>query len=163
MVYVALGMNLLSFGIIQLALILPSSTNDEHLVFKAVLGLSGLRIFSSLTAYVVSQIVDIQLYALIKKWTGSRFLWLRNNGSTCASQLVDTVIIDIVYLYWGLGMTLTEVMPIMFFSYFYKAFFSLAATPLFYLCVFLVKANWKLSALRIPKKQVQGVMYESNV
>lgn len=139
MVYMAFGMSFLSFGIIQLALMLPSSGTHEQVAFATVLGLSGLRIFSSLTAYLMAQLVDIQLYALIKKWTGSKWLWLRNNGSTCLSQLVDTLLIDIIYLYWGLSMGWNEVWPIMVFSYSYKAFFSVAATPLFYLSVFLVQ------------------------
>ena len=160
MVYIAFAMNLLSFGIIQFALILPSTIEKEQAVFKSVLGLSGLRIFSSLTAYLVAQIADIQLYALIKKWTGARFLWLRNNGSTCASQLIDTIVIDIIYLYWGLAMGLNEVIPIMLISYLYKALVSIANTPLFYLTVFLVKTNWKLPILESPIKQNQGIIYE---
>jgi len=156
MVYNALAMNILSFGIIQLALILPNSIEEEQQAFKAVLALSGLRIFSSLTAYIVAQIVDIQLYALIKSWTGSRFLWLRNNGSTCVSQLIDTVLIDIIFLYWGLEMGFREVVGIMLISYMYKALFSFAITPLFYLAVFLVKTNWNF-------KYRQGVVYESKM
>lgn len=144
MVYLALAMNLLTFGIIQFALMLPISSHEEEIAFHAVLGLSGLRIFSSLTAYLVAQLVDIQLYALIRRWTGEGFLWLRNNGSTCASQLVDTVLIDLIYLYWGLGMKMSTVLPIMLISYLYKAFCSAANTPLFYLIVFLVKTNEKL-------------------
>lgn len=145
MVYMALGLSLLSFGIIQFALILPASNLLEQNLFAAVLGLSGLRIFSSLTAYLISQLVDIQLYALIKKWTGQKWLWLRNNGSTCISQGVDTVVIDVIYLYLGLGMGWNEVLPIMAFSFAYKAFFSIANTPLFYLSVYLVQSNWSLS------------------
>ncbi len=99
MVYIALGMNLLSFGIIQIALFLPTSIEEEQTAFQAILGLGGLRIFSSLIAYIFTQIIDIQIYSLIKSRTGLRFLWLRNNGSACVSQIVDTVIIDMTYLY----------------------------------------------------------------
>lgn len=139
MVFTALGMNLLSFGIIELALWLPTDLSDSQNAFKAVLGLSGLRIFSSLTAYAIAQIADIQLYALIKKWTGPRFLWLRNNGSICISQLIDTIAIHIIFLYWGLNMEIEHVLPIMIFSYAYKALFSIATTPLFYVCFFTLK------------------------
>lgn len=160
MVYIALGMNLLSFGIIQLALMLPNIDAQEQAVFKAVLGLSGLRIFASLTAYIVAQLVDIQLYALIKKWTGTPHLWLRNNGSTCASQIVDTVIVDLIYLYMGLGMGLLEVASIMLISYAYKVIFSFVNTPLFYLFVHLVKINWKLPLL---ESHIKGVKYGTNL
>lgn len=142
MVYIAFAMCLLSYAIIQVALFLPphSGQNDA---FSEILGTSSLRIFSSLTAYLVSQVVDIQVYAWIKSLTGVRFLWLRNNASTCLSQLVDTVLIDLIFLYWGLGMTMGDVLPIILFSFAYKACFSVANTPLFYLCVFLVK-KWEI-------------------
>ena len=119
MVYIALGMNLLSFGIIQLGILLPTAGIEEQKAFDGVLGLSGLRIFSSLISYLTSQLVDIKLYAAIKRWTGSKFLWLRNNASTCISQLVDTVMIDLIFLWWGLGMNMVEILPIMIFSYLY--------------------------------------------
>ena len=65
MVYIALGMNLLSFGIIQLGILLPTAGIEEQTAFDGVLGLSGLRIFSSLISYLTSQLVDIKLYAAI--------------------------------------------------------------------------------------------------
>lgn len=139
MVYTALAMNLLSVVLIELAILMPAGSKEEQVAFQAVLGLSGLRIFSSLISYLTSQLVDIQLYALIKRWTGPRFLWLRNNGSTWVSQIVDTVMIDIIYLWWGLGMVMGDIAPIMLFSFTYKAFFSVALTPLFYLLVYTVR------------------------
>lgn len=155
MIYIALGMSLLSFGIIQIALLLPASPLENSNAFHATLGLSGLRIFSSLTAYLVAQIVDIQLYALIKIWTRERFLWLRNNGSTLVSQLVDTVIIDIIYLYWGLNMEMTQVLPIMVFSYAYKSLFSATSTPLLYFFLFLIK-RWQTLKLSLGFPKTVG-------
>lgn len=143
MVYIALGMNLLGFAIIQVTLLLPAATEAEQMAFKAIMGLSGLRIFSSLISYLVAQIADIQIYAWIKKWTGPRFLWLRNNASTCISQIIDTIMIDIIYLWWGLSMEMAHVWPIMFFSFTYKIFFSVANTPFFYLLIYLAKCDWQ--------------------
>ncbi len=159
MIYIALAMNLLSLALIQISLILPSAAFEEQKAFQAVLGLSGLRIFSSLISYITSQVIDIQIYAAIKQWTGPRLLWLRNNGSTCLSQIIDTVMVDLIFLWWGLGMTLTEVIPIMLFSYAYKACFSIASTPLFYLLVFIVRGKWQTDTQVFrffsPKKNTQ--------
>lgn len=141
MVYTALAMSLLSFIIIQIALLLPSNELEDQKAFQIVLGLTGLRVFSSLISYLTSQIVDIQLYAAIKRLTGPKFLWLRNNASTCISQIVDTVMIDLIFLWWGLGMTMKEVAPIMLFSYLFKACFSVACTPLFYFLVYIMRRN----------------------
>jgi queuosine precursor transporter len=145
MVYLALAMCLLSFGLIQLTLLLPTDSNQ--IAFEAVLGLSGLRIFSSLIAYLCAQIVDIQVYAAIKRWTGSKWLWLRNNGSTCLSQLIDTLMIDLIYLWWGCHMPFKTVVPIMVFSIAYKAFFSIAGTPLFYFLTFALKRKGRIYPL----------------
>jgi uncharacterized integral membrane protein (TIGR00697 family) len=153
MVYAALAMNVLSLGLIQVALLLPASSQEDTTAFKAVLGLSGLRIFASLVAYLTAQIVDIQLYDLIKSRTGFRFLWLRNNGSTCVSQIVDTVVVDVIYLFWGLGMVWDQVVAIMILSYVYKVSFSVVTTPLFYLCV----AMWRK---RFTNK---GIVYEASL
>ncbi|HEY2810600.1 MAG TPA: queuosine precursor transporter [Rhabdochlamydiaceae bacterium] len=129
MVYIAFGMSLLSFILIYIALLLPTADAQQQSAFQAIMGLSSLRIFSSLISYIIAQNVDISLYALLKKKT--RFLWLRSNGSTWFSQLIDTLVIDLIFLYWGLGWSLTQVFPVMAFSYAYKAFFSLLLTPLF--------------------------------
>ena len=147
MVYIAFAMNLVSFGIIEAAVWLPNWSHENQVAFTAILGLSGLRIFSSLTAFISAQIVDIQLYAIIKRWTGPGLLWLRNNGSTCISQIVDTVVIDMIFLYWGLGMNFGQVLPIMMFSYCYKAFFSVVGTPFFYLFVYLMRRNESVSGI----------------
>ena len=140
-VYIALGMNLLTLGILQLSLIIPSVSPEGQKAYQAILGLSGIRTFSSLIAYLVAQIADIQIYAMIKRWTGARFLWVRANGSTWISQLIDTVLIDLIFLCWGMNMSLAQVLPIMVFSFCYKAFFSVANTPFFYLGVYLIKGK----------------------
>jgi queuosine precursor transporter len=139
MVLITLGMNILTFGILQIALIAPGHSSEMQEAFHHVLGLSGLRIFASLVAYSCAQFIDIQVYAAIKRWTGLRHLWVRANGSTWISQLVDTLCIDLLFLYWGMQMPLTKVVPIILFSFAYKALFSLVTTPLFYLLFYLLK------------------------
>lgn len=136
MVYVALSMNLVGFALIEIALMLPG---ENQQFFQMTLGLSSLRIFSSLAAFTLSQVVDIQLYGFLKKLTQDKHLWLRNNGSVVIAQAVDTVVIDLLYLYGGLHFTLNEIWPVMLFSMSYKVLFSLASTPLFYLLVHLSK------------------------
>lgn len=151
MVYTALGMNVLGFGLIQAALMMPAHSAEEQSAFGAILGLSGLRIFSSLTAYIVAQLAGISLYAMIKRWTNSRHLWLRNNGATLASQILDTIIVDMIFLYWGLGMGMDLVAPVMVFSYAFKAVFSAANTPLLYLFVYLIRGTRQGSTRRQSK------------
>lgn len=145
MVLTALGLSLLSYAIIQIALWLPSNQPDFQRSFDAVLGLNGWIVLASLTAFVAAQILDVQLYAWIRSLTGDRMLWLRNNGSTLISQLVDTVLVNWIFLRFGLGMETTAIFHIMLFSYGYKAVFSIGMTPLFY---WLVRRGRELPALK---------------
>lgn len=138
MVTIALGVSVFSFCLIQLVLALPGSANEP---FQTALELSGLRIFSSLVSYIAAQFAGIRIYAAIKRWSGAKWLWLRNNGATFSSQIIDTILIDTIFLWWGLGMAFSKVAPIMVFSYCYKMLFSAACTPLFYFLVFLIRGK----------------------
>jgi uncharacterized integral membrane protein (TIGR00697 family) len=53
--------------------------------------------------YFISQNLDVYVYAKIKEWnSSSRTLWIRNNGSTFISQLVDTVLVTIGFALVGI-------------------------------------------------------------
>jgi hypothetical protein len=138
MVYLTFGMSFLSFLMIKAALWLPSSTQESHDHFHAVLGLNGVLLFGSLTAYLCSQTIDIQLYTWIKTCTGPSHLWVRNNGSTLIAQLFDTLIVNTIHLHFGAGIEFSLVIPIIAISYFYKFTFNLLLTPFFYLAVFFL-------------------------
>lgn len=49
-------------------------------------------VLGSLAAYLAAQHLDVWLYHRLRRLTGDRHLWLRNNGSTWISQAVDTVV-----------------------------------------------------------------------
>jgi hypothetical protein len=51
---------------------------------------------AGMTAYLVSQFHDIWLYRLIRRRTGGRWLWLRNNASTMVSALIDTIVFSVL-------------------------------------------------------------------
>lgn len=143
MIYTALTLSILGFAIIEMALLLPAAPSEAQEIFEAVLGLNGWIVLASLVAFLIAQSLDVYLYAAIKKWTGERFLWIRNNGSTLASQVVDTVTVNWIYLFFGLGMGHEAIAQIALFSYFYKALLSIALTPLFYLLVALGRRQSK--------------------
>ena len=66
--------------------------------FLNVFGLAPGIVFGSMCAYLTAQFVDVRIYEFWKKLTGGKYLWLRNNGSTILSQLLDTSIVVIVAL-----------------------------------------------------------------
>lgn len=52
----------------------------------------------SMIAYLTAQFVDVHIFHMIKKLSGGKMLWLRNNGSTLTSQMVDSIaVITITY------------------------------------------------------------------
>ncbi|MCH9628051.1 MAG: queuosine precursor transporter [Chlamydiales bacterium] len=127
MIYLTLALNGLIFVVIQGMLLLSVAT-----ALYEALKLSGLRIAASLIAYVCSQLVAIAVFTQIRRWTGLSHFWLRLNGSMWIAQLVDTFLIDLIFLYWGLAWDWGLVAPVMLFSFLYKGCFSLILTPLFY-------------------------------
>lgn len=76
------------------------SENDTAFQYIHPLFKSTPRILlSSLTAYIISEFLDVQLYHFIwheteKKSSQEKFLWLRNNGATLLSQLVNIVLFN---------------------------------------------------------------------
>lgn len=46
---------------------------------------------ASMVAYLTAQFVDVQIFHSIKKFSKGKMLWLRNNGSTLTSQMVDSI------------------------------------------------------------------------
>jgi len=86
-------------------------------------------------AYVLAQYVDVFLFHWIKKKTGGKHLWLRNNGSTIVSQAVDSV--TVICVTFGAvmlagGMSWEVAFGLMLSNYLFKLFSALADTPLIY-------------------------------
>ena len=72
-----------------------------HEAFATIVDLTPRFVFGSLIAYYVSQTFDVWAFHRIKAATGGKWLWLRNNGSTLASQALDTVIFSLI-TWWGI-------------------------------------------------------------
>ena len=61
--------------------------------FNEVFGQGMWIIVGSVTAFVVSQLLDVYIFGALKKRTGDKYIWLRATGSTMFSQLIDTFIV----------------------------------------------------------------------
>ena len=68
-------------------------------IYNIVFGNSWRVISASMIAYLLAQYVDVYLYEFWKKLTNGRMLWLRNNGSTIFSQLIDTILVVVVLFF----------------------------------------------------------------
>lgn len=79
--------------IFQLAVQAPPAVGFEsQAAFEQTLGYPYRIILGGLLGYFFSQQVDIFIYHRLKKMTGGRMLWLRNNVSTLCGQFVDSCI-----------------------------------------------------------------------
>ena len=134
--------------VLLIALQTPIAANS-YVTEESFLNVFGLGIvFGSMCAYLTAQFVDVRIYEFWKKLTGGKYLWLRNNGSTVLSQLLDTSIVVIVALIiYPLmdGITSTEPIgwtlagELIIAQYGFKALLALIDTPLMYLF------TWRIS------------------
>lgn len=85
---------------------------------------------ASMAAFLIANLVDIQVFFLFKRITRNRFLWLRATGSTAVSQLIDTIVISA--LVWRTKLSFGEYVTVVFTSYFIKVSIAILVTPIIY-------------------------------
>jgi hypothetical protein len=99
--------------------------------FDNVFSGSQRMLFASLIAFLVSQLVDIGVFDYLKRLSGARLLWLRATGSTAASQLIDTVVIN--FAAWVGVLGTSAIVNIVLSAYVLKLLIAIGLTPLVYL------------------------------
>jgi hypothetical protein len=74
---------------------LPDGTSLEKQgeLYSIIYACTAGAVFASMAAYLTAQFADVYLFHFWKKLTKGRHLWLRNNGSTMISQMVDSVVV----------------------------------------------------------------------
>ena len=132
-VYIGFFSLLATVIVMQIAIWFTPSVDDwANDSIITIFGILPRIALGSLTAYYISQMVDVHLYQWIKeKLPEDRYLWVRNNGSTLVSQLVDTsIFVPIAFL----GEWPNEiVLSIFITSYIIKVVVAFLDTPFVYL------------------------------
>ncbi len=105
---------------------------DMSKAFNGIFGQGMWIIFASLTAFLVSQVVDVTVFHKIKKHTGEEKVWLRATGSTVVSQLVDSFIVLFIAFKIGKGWSWQLVLAICVVNYIYKFCMAILLTPVIY-------------------------------
>tara|TARA_B100000686_G_scaffold122060_1_gene129288 strand:+ start:909 stop:1622 length:714 start_codon:yes stop_codon:yes gene_type:complete len=139
-VSIAFTMNIVMLVLIWISINAPGSeAGISPELFATVLGPSANVVIASLTAYLISQNLDILIFDTIREKTNGNKLWLRNIGSTTVSQLVDTILFitltfsilpSIVGI--GIGLPLFVIVQLILGQYIVKLLIALADTPLIY-------------------------------
>ena len=121
---------------------IPSSPIDDT-TFTQVFSLSPLAVLASMIAYLSAQFVDIRIYHFWKKLTQGKHLWLRNNFSTFASQIIDSATVILLLCLFGVlpwslfwGLTLSSIV--------FKILVAAIDTPFLYLFVGMFRRRFKL-------------------
>jgi uncharacterized integral membrane protein (TIGR00697 family) len=132
--WLTVGLILYAFLVIFLSLQIPaakiSPVDDGS--FRTVLGQSLWIIAGSVTAFLVSQFVDVVVFWIFRDRTGRRHLWLRATGSTAVSQLIDTFVI-LAIAFWLPGkLTTRDFLGLCLLNYSYKLAIAVLLTPLIY-------------------------------
>ena len=118
-------------------LYVPSEGDWAMGSFREIFSSTPRMLLSSFLVYAISQLFDVWLYhkwwAFTEKKTGDRrrFLWLRNNGSTLVSQILNTLLFTLFAFYGTYDMG--PILSIFVSSYVIFIFTSLLDTPVLYL------------------------------
>ncbi len=96
-------------------------------------------IAASMIAYLFAQFVDVRIFHFWKKLTKGKHLWLRNNGSTIASQLVDTTLVICILFVgvWNADQILSAIID----GWVFKMLMAILDTPIIYGVIYLLKGK----------------------
>ena len=142
-VWMGLGLNLWVMLILWVGGALPGFEpvdQPQSGVFFEVRRLAFSAVTASMIAYLAAQFVDVQVFHFWKRLTKGLHLWLRNNGSTLVSQLVDTTSVILITHFLAHGIPIDasatiwpQLLTFIAAGYTFKLTVALLATGPFYL------------------------------
>ena len=113
--------------------------------FAHVFGQSGWIIVGSMTAFLISQLIDVSVFHRIRRALQGRHIWARATGSTIVSQLIDSFVVIYIAFYTPTllgqkGVSAADALNISLSSFAYKVGVAVALTPLIYV------AHWAIES-----------------
>lgn len=131
--------SLVFIAISQMWLLYTPGENDwASGAFHTIFSSTPRIVCASLLVYLISQLTDVWLYHKWWEWCRKRFgdekkgLWIRNNGSTMVSQLLNTLLYTFFAFYGTYD--IKTLMSIFISSYIIYIITSLLDTPFVYWC-----------------------------
>lgn len=121
--------------VMQFALLFqPHESDVAHEALSDIFSLVPQVAVGSLLAYIISQNIDVVIFAKLKsKFAGTKFLWIRNNLSTMISQLIDTTIFSVIAFWHFLTTDMSVWLSIFLSTYVIKFLVSALDTPFMYM------------------------------
>jgi uncharacterized integral membrane protein (TIGR00697 family) len=116
------------------------------------LGQTWSIVVASMIAFLIGQWLDAQMFTWLRKRTGGRMLWLRSQGSTVASQFIDSYVVIVLAfvtlpaLTGGTPWSMSDALAVASTNYVYKFAIAVGSTPVLYFVHNSVK-RWLGAAL----------------
>nr|WP_294860955.1 queuosine precursor transporter [uncultured Fluviicola sp.] len=139
--WITTGLIAFCFLIVYIAVQLPTAEGSwlSDKEFAKAFGGSLWIMVGSICAFIVSQLLDVQLFHFFSKLTKGKMIWLRSTGSTVVSQLVDSFIVALIGLYLSGAYPLKMVLILAITGYLTKLVIAVFLTPLIYLMHYLAR------------------------
>lgn len=91
----------------------PFFTNQE--AYEAIFGVVPRIAAAGLVAFLISEILDANVFQWLRDWTGGKHLWMRNVFSSLPAMAIDSVVF-VTFAFWGampllpliIGLTVTK-------------------------------------------------------
>lgn len=132
--------NLNEFGKLPIEVINGEAVVPHGYEFFSVRSLAFGATMASMLAYLTAQFCDVHIFHYLKRLTKGKMLWLRNNGSTLISQLVDSVAVILITHYFAKGLPIdenlslnTQLISFILSAYLFKVIIALLDTIPFYI------------------------------
>jgi uncharacterized PurR-regulated membrane protein YhhQ (DUF165 family) len=138
--------------------------DPNSFAFYQIRALTFGAVVASMFAYLAAQFCDVYLFHFWKRLTKGKHLWLRNNGSTLVSQIVDTVAVILITHFYAHALPIPPDLPagelwqklIMFIvtGYVFKLVIALFDTIPFYLLTAFLKGYLEFDPMAEHQRQV---------
>ena len=130
--FVGFAMSILVYTFLSIGETLPvdartALTPEQYFAFSQ--NYSGMFI-ASLTAYLVGQLLDIQVFQMFKGVFHNKHLWIRATGSTVVSQVFDSILVTSIFFYGK--MPAADIAQLAASNYVLKFIVAVAITPVLY-------------------------------
>ncbi len=132
---------------------------EEELYGRIFAG-TRAAVLASMLAYLAAQFCDVFLFHFWKRLTKGRHLWLRNNGSTMVSQLVDTSAVVLITFWAAIRageMPFGTVMTMIWGAYFFKLTVAAVDTLPFYAGTKWLGRYLRIDPVRGEAEQAEGL------
>ena len=140
--FITAGLIAYTFFLLLIGLQIPAVKGDGLISdeqFTAVFGQSMWIIVGSITAFLVSQLIDVTIFHFVKNRTGKKMIWLRSTGSTVISQFFDSFIV-LGIAFWLPGKIDTKMFVASALTgYTVKLLIAVGLTPFIYLGHYLIE------------------------